>query len=45
MNDMQKVQANIINIARKNLLQHAELHMQTEPTNLTEFFYKLLRFS
>lgn len=37
MNDMRKVQATIINIARKNLSQHAELHMQTEPTDLTEF--------
>jgi hypothetical protein len=37
MADMRKVQAKIINIARGNLTRHAEIHMQTEPINLTEF--------
>jgi transposase InsO family protein len=37
MADMRKVQAKIINIARGNLTRHAEMHMQTEPINLTEF--------
>lgn len=38
MEDMRKVQTQIINIARKNLTKHDEVHMNTEPTaELTEY--------
>lgn len=37
MADMRKAQAKIIAIAKANLTRHAEIHMQTEPINPTEF--------
>ena len=37
MAEMRTAQAKVISIARSNLTKHAEIHMQTQPTNLSEF--------
>lgn len=37
MSDMRKAQSHIMEIARKNLQKHDEVHMRTEPISLTEF--------